>query len=111
MNKNGDMQKLSENELEAVSGGTTAFYRAAVDLMNGVYGSGDAARQALTDAGFDYWDVQHMANALSQGYGQAAQDVIDGKYGKDAARFKALANAGYDLILVQRIINGMLLND
>ena len=63
MNKNGDIQKLSENELEAVSGGTTAFYRAAVDLMNGVYGSGDAARQAA-NAGYDPILVQRIINGM-----------------------------------------------
>lgn len=105
------MRKLSENELETVAGGSTKVYRAAVDLMNGVYGTGTESQKAITDMGLDYWEIQHMANALSQGYGQVAQDVIDGKYGKDAARFKALSRAGYDPILVQSIVNGMVLND
>ena len=77
----------------------------------GVYGSGADAQKAIGDLGLDYWSVQHMANALSQGYGRVAQDVIDGRYGKDAARFKALTKAGYDPILVQRIVNGMVLDD
>ena len=102
---------LSDDQLESVTGGTTRLYRAAVALMNGEYGSGEECRQAVTDMGLDYWSVQHMANALSSGYGEAAQDVIDGKYGKDAARFKALSNAGYDPIMVQKIVNGMVLND
>ena len=106
-----DMLPLSDDELELVSGGATKAYLAAVDLMNGKYGTGEACRQSLTDAGFDYWNIQHMANALAQGYGQVAQDVIDDKYGNDAARFKALARAGYDARLVQQIVNGMLLDD
>ena len=111
MSKQERMKKLSDDELEMVSGGSTRAYLAAVDLMNGKYGTGEACRQKLADEGLDYWMIQHMANALSQGYGQTAQDVIDGEYGKDAARFKALARAGYDPILVQKIINGMLLDD
>ena len=111
MSKQERMKKLSDDELEMVSGGSTRAYLAAVDLMNGKYGTGESCRKSVTDEGLDYWRVQHMANALSQGYGQVAQDVIDGKYGKDAARFKALARAGYDPILVQKIINGMLLDD
>lgn len=102
---------LSDEQLESVTGGTTRLYRTAVALMNGEYGSGEECRRAVTDMGLDYWNVQHMANALSSGYGEAAQDVIDGKYGKDAARFKALSNAGYDPIMVQKIVNGMVLND
>lgn len=110
-NQQNGIRALTDEELEGVSGGTTAAYRAAVDLMNGVYGTGADCRTAVEKLGLDYWSVQHMANALSQGYGQAAQDVIDGKYGKDAARFKALSDSGFDAILVQRIVNGMVLDD
>ncbi len=111
MRKEEEIQLLPDDQLENVVGGSTKAYRAAVSLMNGEYGSGADCRQAVSDLGLDYWRVQHMANALSQGYGQVAQDVIDGKYGKDAARFKALAKAGCDPILVQQIVNGMLLDD
>jgi len=106
-----EMRELQDDELEAVSGGSTKFYLAAVDVMNGVYGEGEACRERLRAAGLDPWNVQHMANALSQGYGQVAQDVIDGKYGNNAARFKNLYSAGYDARMVQQIINGMLLDD
>ena len=102
---------LSDEQLESVTGGTTRLYRTAVALMNGEYGSGEECRQAVTDMGLDYWSVQHMANALAQGYGQVAQDVIDLKYGNGSARFKALVNAGYDPRMVQQIVNGMLLDD
>ena len=111
MSDQNTIRPLSDEELASVSGGTTKDYRAAVDLMNGVYGSGADAQKAIGDLGLDYGSVQHMANALSQGYGRVAQDVIDGRYGKDAARFKALTKAGYDPILVQRIVNGMVLDD
>ena len=111
MGQQSDIRMLSDDELEMVVGGSTKAYNAAVALMNGDYGSGADCRKAVSDLGLDYWSVQHMANALSQGYGQVAQNVIDGGYGKDAARFKALAKAGYDPILVQQIVNGMLLDD
>ncbi len=111
MDKQSEMRLLSDDEQEMVSGGLTKTYLAAVDLMNGKYGTGEACRKSVTDEGLDYWSVQHMANALSQGYGQVAQDVIDGKYGKDAARFKALTMDGFDPRMVQQIINGMLLDD
>ena len=111
MSNKNTVRMLSADELKSVKGGTTKEYRAALGLMNGEFGTGESSRKAIADMGLDYWDVQHMANALSQGYGQAAQDVIDGRYGKDAARFNALARAGYDPILVQRIVNGMLKDD
>lgn len=111
MKQQSEIRPLSSEELDQVVGGATKAYRTAVSLMNGEYGSDEASRKAVADLGLDYWSVQHMANALSQGYGQVAQDVIDGKYGKDAARFKALSLAGYDPILVQRIVNGMLRDD
>ncbi|MER2151235.1 MAG: hypothetical protein ABS900_06450 [Candidatus Limivicinus sp.] len=111
MKKQSDKRLLADDELEAVSGGATKAYLAAVDVMNGVYGTGEACRQSVTDLGLDYWSVQHMANALAQGYGQVAQDVIDLKYGNGSARFKALVNAGYDPRMVQQIVNGMLLDD
>ena len=111
MSEQNGMRVLSDEELELVSGGSTKAYLAAVDLMNGKYGTDEAGRKSLAEEGLDYWSVRHMANALSQGYGQVAQDVIDGKYGKDAARFKALSAAGYDSRMVQKIVNGMLLDD
>ena len=105
------LKKLNEEELGRISGGATRAYLAAVDVMNGKYGSDEECKKAMEELGLDYWSVLHMANALAQGYGQVAQDVIDLKYGKDAARFKALAKAGYDPVLVQQIVNGMLRND
>lgn len=111
MNERGNIRLLSEEELEMVSGGTTKAYLAAVDMMNGLYGEGETARKSLEDSGLDYWSTRHMANALSQGYGQVAQDVIDGKYGNDAARFRALATEGFDPIMVQKIVNGIVLDD
>ena len=65
MKKQSDMRLLSEEEQEMVSGGSTKTYLAAVDLMNGKYGTGESCRKSVTDEGLDYWSVQHMANALS----------------------------------------------
>ena len=111
MDKEQTKRLLSDDELEMVSGGSTKAYDAAVALMKGDYGTGKAAQEAITGMGLDYWTIRHMANALTDGYGQVAQDVIDGKYGKDAARFKALTMDGFDPRMVQQIINGMLLDD
>ena len=111
MDKEQTMRLLSDDELEMVSGGSTKAYDAAVALMKGDYGTGKAAQEAITGMGLDYWTIRHMANALTDGYGQVAQDVIDGKYGNDTARFRSPSRAGYDPILVQSIVNGMVLDD
>ena len=41
MNKQCDMRRLSDDELEMVWGGSTKAYLAAVDVMNGMYGTGE----------------------------------------------------------------------
>ena len=53
MKKQSDMRLLSEEEQEMVSGGSTKTYLAAVDLMNGKYGTGEACRKRVTDEGLD----------------------------------------------------------
>ena len=101
---------MNDEELGSVSGGMTANYRAALDVMAGKYGNGEERRQRLMAAGYDYYAVQHLVNGLAQGYDQVARDVIAGKYGNDQARLNALAAKGYDARLVQDIVNGMLMN-
>ncbi len=105
-----NVEKLAEEELGQVSGGATRNYLAAVDVMAGKYGNGDERKRRLTEAGYDYWAVQHLVNGLAKGYDQVARDVIAGKYGNNQARMSALAAQGYDAKLVQDIVNGMLMN-
>ena len=102
-------QKLSEEDLNSVSGGATRNYLAALDVMNGKYGDGEDRKRRLAAAGYDYWAVQHLVNGLAKGYDSVARDVIDGKYGNDQARIWNLRAAGYDAQLVQDIVNGMLM--
>ena len=101
--------KLTEEELDSVSGGVTRNYLAALDVMNGKYGNGEERKMRLAAAGYDYWAVQHLVNGLAKGYDKVARDVIAGKYGNDVARVRALQAAGYDAALVQDIVNGMLM--
>ena len=102
---------MNDEELGSVSGGMTANYRAALDVMAGKYGNGEERKARLAAAGYDFWAVQHLVNGLAKGYDQVARDVINGKYGNDVARINALTAAGYDAKLVQDIVNGMLLKD
>ena len=102
-------QKLSEEDLNSVSGGATRNYLAALDVMNGKYGDGEERKARLYAAGYDYWAVQRLVNGLAWGYDRVAWDVIHGKYGNDQARIWNLRAAGYDAQLVQDIVNGMLM--
>ena len=106
MNKN--MEAMVDEELDTVSGGMTANYRAALDVMAGKYGNGEERRRRLTAAGYNYDAVQHLVNGLVKGYDTVAREVIAGKYGNDAARVHALQAAGYDARLVQDIVNEIL---
>ncbi len=110
MSEEKKMENMSEEELGTVSGGATRNYMAALDVMAGKYGDGEARKANLQRAGYDYWAVQRLVNGLAKGYDQVARDVIDGKYGNDQARIIALTQKGFDASLVQDIINGMLLN-
>ena len=100
---------MNDEELSSVSGGVTANYLAALDVMAGKYGNGEERRQRLIAAGYDYYAVQHLVNGLAKGYDQVARDVIAGRYGNNEYRVNALRAAGYDAALVQDLVNAMLL--
>ena len=100
---------MNDEELGSVSGGMTANYRAALDVMAGKYGNGEERRQRLMAAGYDYYAVQHLVNGLAKGYDQVARDVIAGRYGNNEYRVNALRAASYDAALVQDLVNAMLL--
>ena len=76
-----EMKKLSEKQLDAVSGGTTANLVAAYDVLAGKYGEGQDRVNRLSAAGYNYNDVQSLVNALCKGYGPVAADVVNGRYG------------------------------
>ena len=99
---------LSEEQLDAVSGGVTANLACAYDVMAGKYGDGEERRRKLAAAGYNYDDVQSLVNALAKGYGPVANDVMNGKYGNDAARRNNLIRAGYDPDQVQNLVNNMI---
>ena len=105
---NNEMKKLSEQQLNAVSGGMTANLSAAYDVLAGKYGEGQDRVNRLTAAGYNYDDVQGLVNALCKGYGPVAADVINGKYGNDAVRRANLIRAGYNPDQVQNLVNNMI---
>ena len=103
-----DEVKINDSELEGISGGVSANYLAAMDVMEGKYGNGEERKVRLAAAGYDYYAVQRLVNGMSKGYDKVAFEVINGKYGNGQARINALNAAGYDAQLVQDMVNNIL---
>lgn len=88
----------------------------ARDVIKGVYGNGDARRNALKSLGYDPDEVQAKVNEILKGNSAApsksvsevAKDVIAGKYGNGTDRRKRLAAEGYDPDEVQAEVNRQL---
>ena len=85
----------------------------AQEVIQGLWGNGDARKNALTAAGYDYATVQAEVNRILGGgnavpkksVNELAKEVIAGKWGNGDARKTALTNAGYDYSAVQKEVN------
>lgn len=82
----------------------------AAEVIAGKWGNGDARKQALTKAGYDYATVQAKVSALlnktttttiKKSNAEIAKEVMAGKWGNGDARKQALTAAGYDYAAVQ----------
>lgn len=87
----------------------------AQEVIQGAWGSGDARKQALTAAGYDYGAVQTEVNRILGGgssslksVNEVAKEVIAGKWGNGDTRKQALTNAGYNYNAVQAEVNRIL---
>ena len=110
------IEKLNDDKLASVAGGTAAEIKAAYACIRGDYDNGADRVAALRKAGFDPDVVQGMVNAIlaggdpaASGYEKVALDVINGKYGNGADRVVALRKAGYDPDVIQKLVNKMML--
>lgn len=81
------------------------------EVLRGAWGNGDARKEALTKAGYDYYAIQDRVNKILSGdkakksIEELAKEVIDGKWGNGSARKEALTKAGYDYNAVQNKVN------
>lgn len=84
----------------------------AHDVIAGKYGNGEARKNAITKAGYDYNAVQARVNEILGGgkksVTEIAREVIAGKWGNGSDRKNRLTNAGYDYNAVQREVNRLL---
>lgn len=100
------------------SGGSSSTTKKSVtevakEVLAGVWGNGDARKNALTAAGYNYDAVQAKVNELVSGSAskpsksvtEVAKEVLAGKWGNGDARKIALENAGYNYSEVQKNVN------
>lgn len=88
----------------------------AKEVISGAWGNGDARKNALTNAGYDYDEVQAAVNKLLKGetitptksVAEIAQEVIDSKWDNGDNRKKKLEAAGYNYSDVQAKVNALL---
>ena len=85
----------------------------AQEVLQGKWGNGNDRKNRLTNAGYNYSEVQAEVNRLVKGESaptkktneEIAREVINGKWGNGAARKKRLTEAGYNYSAIQAIVN------
>lgn len=86
----------------------------AKEVIKGLWGNGDERKKRLTDAGYNYNDVQARVNQLlnvsqpKKSNETIAREVIQGKWGNGNDRIQRLTKAGYNYNVIQRIVNRLL---
>lgn len=87
------------------------------EVLKGKWGNGVERKKKLTQAGYDYNEVQAEVNRIVKGETSApkkksneeiAKEVIAGKWGNGSARKQKLTAAGYDYSAIQSIVNKLL---
>lgn len=84
----------------------------AKEVLAGQWGNGDARKNALSAAGYDYNAVQAKVNQICTGGSKSidtvAREVIAGKWGNGNERKQRLEAAGYSYVAVQNKVNQLL---
>ena len=97
--------------------GSKSIEELANEVIKGLWGNGEDRKNRLTQAGYNYNDVQKRVNELlnntstpTKSIDELANEVIAGKWGNGEARKTALTNAGYNYNEVQARVNKKLNN-
>jgi GH25 family lysozyme M1 (1,4-beta-N-acetylmuramidase) len=82
----------------------------AQEVLNGLWGNGEARKSALEKAGYNYTAVQKKVNDILhvQRVETIAKEVIAGKWGNGTVRNIRLTAAGYNYKEVQEAVNKLL---
>ena len=85
----------------------------AKEVLAGKWGNGEERKKRLTNAGYNYQEVQKEVNLIAsksttptkKTNEQIAREVRAGKWGNGAERKKRLTNAGYNYSQIQKAVN------
>lgn len=109
--------KKSTNNVQASNNPTSSRKSNEViaqEVINGIWGNGEDRKNRLTQAGYNYDEIQYIVNYKLKGAYSiptiksnetVADEVIKGKWGNGQDRRNRLANAGYDYNIIQAIVN------
>lgn len=86
----------------------------ALEVINGKWGNGEERYRRLTEAGYNYDEVQKRVNEIlyppKKTLEEIAAEVIRGEWGNGEERYRRLTEAGYNYDQVQRAVNQILYN-
>lgn len=88
----------------------------AKEVIAGKWGNGEDRKNNLTNAGYNYAEVQNRVNAILNGSGnvgkksneEIAREVIRGDWGNGDDRKNRLTASGYDYYTIQSIVNNLI---
>lgn len=86
----------------------------ANEVIKGAWGNGEERRKRLTEAGYDYLEVQSLVNSIAskpksqKSTLEIAKEVIKGLWGNGQDRKNRLTKAGYNYNEIQNKVNELL---
>lgn len=114
MNVGNTSTKPSTNSVNTSTKPSKTVDEIAKEVIAGKWGNGADRKKRLTEAGYNYAEVQARVNEICAGKTPApakksvdeiAKEVIQGKWGNGADRKKRLTEAGYNYSEVQAKVN------
>ncbi len=97
---------LTDETLEAVSGGMSDALKAAYAINRGEHGDTASQRAWCRRHNLNPDTVFQLAADLQQ-FEQVANAVVRGEYGNGSERMLRLTQAGYDPAVIQNLVNHM----
>lgn len=83
----------------------TVKNRLVNEILEGKWGNGEERKQKLTNAGWNYAEIQSLVNKKVIACNNVAHEVIEGKWGNGEDRKIRLEKAGYPYHFVQQLVN------
>lgn len=84
----------------------------AEEVIAGKWGNGDERKKRLTEAGYNYSEIQNQVNVMlsppRKTEEEIAKEVIKGLWGNGEERRQKITSAGYDYKKVQSIVNKLI---